>query len=103
VATQSFALYGKPTRSTFAIGLTATTPFTPEKLGDSWDFFPLLLAMQEPLLNLAPRLGCMQHSLAFLHKINWDPHNETEGLIPQAKKYKQEHDCRPEQIYVDQI
>ena len=45
----------------------------------------------------------MQHSLAFLHRIIRGPRNEAEDLITQAKKYKEEQDCCPEQICVDQI
>ena len=32
----------------------------------------------------------MQNGFAFLHRISWDPCNEAEDLIAQAKKYKQE-------------
>lgn len=33
------------------------------------------------------------NGFAFLHRISWDPYNEPEGLIAQAKKYKQENGC----------
>jgi hypothetical protein len=29
----------------------------------------------------------VRNGFAFLHKISWDPYNEAEDLIPQAKKY----------------
>jgi hypothetical protein len=38
-----------------------------------------------------------------LHRISWDPYNESEDLIPQAKKYKQEYGCYPERICADRI
>ena len=31
----------------------------------------------------------VRNGFAFLHRISWDPYNEAEDLIPQAKKYKQ--------------
>ncbi|MCP9886321.1 hypothetical protein KBY97_14520, partial [Synechococcus sp. ATX 2A4] len=37
------------------------------------------------------------------HRISWDPYNESEDLISQAKKYKQEHGCYPERICADRI
>lgn len=43
------------------------------------------------------------HGFAFLHRISWDPYNEAEDLIPQAKKYKQEYGCYPERICADRI
>jgi hypothetical protein len=43
------------------------------------------------------------NGFAFLHRISWDPYNESEDLIPQAKKYKQEHGCYPERICADRI
>ena len=45
----------------------------------------------------------VRNGFAFLHRISWDPYNEAEDLIPQAKKYKQEHGCYPERICADQI
>ena len=45
----------------------------------------------------------VRNGFAFLHRISWDPYNESEDLIPQAKKYKQEHDCYPERICADRI
>jgi IS5 family transposase len=45
----------------------------------------------------------VRNGFAFLHKISWDPYNETEDLIPQAKKYKPEYGCYPERICADQI
>jgi hypothetical protein len=32
----------------------------------------------------------VRNGFAFLHRISWDPYNEGEDLIPQAKKYKHE-------------
>ena len=61
------------------------------------------MAMQEPLLSLAPRLARMHYNLTFLHRISSDPSNEAEDLILQAKKYKQEYDRHPKQICADQI
>lgn len=43
----------------------------------------------------------VRDGFAFLHRISWDPYNEAEDLIPQAKKYKQEHGCYPERIYIN--
>jgi IS5 family transposase len=40
---------------------------------------------------------------AFLHRISWDLYNQSEDLIPQAKKYRQEHGCYPERICADRI
>jgi len=45
----------------------------------------------------------VRNGFAFLHRISWDPYNEGEDLIPQAKKYKQEHGCYPERICADRI
>jgi hypothetical protein len=45
----------------------------------------------------------VRNGFAFLHRISWDPYNEAEDLIPQAKKYKQEHGCYPERICADRI
>ncbi len=45
----------------------------------------------------------VQNGFAFLRRISWDPYNESEDLIPQAKKYKQEHGCYPERICADRI
>jgi hypothetical protein len=49
-------------------------------------------------ISVSVRIG-----FAFLHRISWVPYNEAEDLIPQAKKYKQEHGCYPEQISDDRI
>ena len=45
----------------------------------------------------------VRNGFAFLHRISWDPYNESEDLIPQAIKYKQEHGCYPERICADRI
>ena len=45
----------------------------------------------------------VRNGFAFLHRISWDPYNEAEGLIAQAKKYKQEYGCYPERICADRI
>jgi IS5 family transposase len=45
----------------------------------------------------------VRNGFAFLHRISWDPYNESEDLIPQAKKYKREHGCYPERICADRI
>lgn len=45
----------------------------------------------------------VRNGFAFLHRISWDPYNEAEDLIAQAKKYKQEHGCYPERICADRI
>ena len=45
----------------------------------------------------------VRNGFAFLHRISWDPCNESEDLIPQAKKYKQEYGCYPERICADRI
>ncbi|MCS5693500.1 transposase [Cyanobium sp. FGCU-6] len=45
----------------------------------------------------------VRNGFAFLHRISWDPYNEAEDLIPQAKKYKQEYRCYPERICADRI
>jgi hypothetical protein len=45
----------------------------------------------------------VRNGFAFLHRISWDPYNEGEDLIPQAKKYKQEQGCYPERICADRI
>ena len=45
----------------------------------------------------------VRNGFAFLHRISWDPYNESEDLISQAKKYKQEHGCYPERICADRI
>ncbi|WP_396112148.1 transposase [Cyanobium sp. L1E-Cus] len=44
-----------------------------------------------------------RNGFALLHRISWDPYNEAEDLIPQAKKYKQEYGCYPERICADRI
>jgi hypothetical protein len=45
----------------------------------------------------------VRNGFAFLHRISWGPYNKPEGLISQAKKYKQEHGCYPERICADRI
>jgi len=45
----------------------------------------------------------VRNGFAFLHRISWDPYNESEDLISQAKKYKQEYGCYPERICADRI
>jgi hypothetical protein len=45
----------------------------------------------------------VKNGFAFLHRISWDAYNESEDLIPQAKKYKQEYGCYPERICADRI
>ena len=45
----------------------------------------------------------MRNGFAFLHRISWDPYNESEDLISQTKNYKQEHGCYPERICADRI
>ena len=45
----------------------------------------------------------MRNGFAFLHRINWNAHNEAKGLIPQAKTHKQEQGSYPERVYVDWI
>jgi hypothetical protein len=45
----------------------------------------------------------VQNGFAFLHRISWDPYNEADDLIAQAKKYKQENCCYPERICADRI
>jgi len=45
----------------------------------------------------------VRNGFAFLHRISWDPYNESEDLIAQATKYKQEHGCYPERICADRI
>jgi hypothetical protein len=45
----------------------------------------------------------VRNGFAFLHRINWDPYNEAEDLIPQTKKYKQKYVCYPERICADRI
>jgi IS5 family transposase len=45
----------------------------------------------------------VRNGFAFLHRISWDPYNESEDLIAQARKYKQEYGCYPERICADRI
>ena len=45
----------------------------------------------------------MRIGFAFLHRISWDPFNEVEDLIPQARKYMYEQGCYPERICADRI
>ncbi|MFN9693137.1 MAG: transposase, partial [Synechococcaceae cyanobacterium] len=45
----------------------------------------------------------VRNGFAFLHRISWDPYNEAEDLIPQAKKYTHDHGCYPERICADRI
>ena len=45
----------------------------------------------------------VRNGFAFLHRISWDPYNESEDLIAQAKKYKHENGCYPERICADRI
>ncbi len=45
----------------------------------------------------------VRNGFAFLHRISWDPYNEVEDLIAQARKYKQEYGCYPERICADRI
>ena len=45
----------------------------------------------------------VRNGFAFLHRISWDPYNEAEDLIAQARKYKQKFGCYPERICADRI
>ncbi|WP_322757307.1 transposase [Synechococcus sp. CBW1107] len=45
----------------------------------------------------------VRNGFAILHRISWDPYNEGEDLIPQAKKYRLENGCYPERICADRI
>jgi IS5 family transposase len=45
----------------------------------------------------------VRNGFAFLHRISWDAFNESEDLIPQAKKHQQEYGCYPERICADRI
>jgi hypothetical protein len=45
----------------------------------------------------------VRNGFTFLHRISWDPYNEAEDLIAQAKKYKQKNGCYPERICADRI
>jgi hypothetical protein len=45
----------------------------------------------------------VRHGFSSLHSISWDPYNEVEDLIPQAKKYKLEYGVYPERICADRI
>lgn len=45
----------------------------------------------------------VRNGFASLHRISWNAYNESEDLIPQAKKYKQEYGCYPERICADCI
>ena len=45
----------------------------------------------------------VRNGFAFLHRVSWDPYNESEDLILQSKKYKQEHGCYPQRICADRI
>ena len=45
----------------------------------------------------------VRNGFAFLHRISWDPYNEAEDLIAQAKKYKLDYGCYPERICADRI
>jgi transposase, IS5 family len=45
----------------------------------------------------------VRNGFAFLHRISWDPYNEAEDLIAQAKKYKHEYGCYLERICADRI
>ena len=45
----------------------------------------------------------VRNGFAFLHRISWDPYNEAEDLITQAKKHKQKYGCYPERICADRI
>jgi hypothetical protein len=45
----------------------------------------------------------VRNGFAFLHRISWDPYNEAEDLIAQAKKYMQEYGCYRERICADRI
>jgi transposase, IS5 family len=38
-----------------------------------------------------------------LHRTSWDPYNESNDLIAQAKNYIQEYGCYPERICADRI
>jgi hypothetical protein len=45
----------------------------------------------------------VRNGFAFLHRISWDPYNESEDLIAQAKKYKQQNGFYPERVGADRI
>jgi len=45
----------------------------------------------------------VRNGFGFLHRISWDAYNESEDLIPQAKKDRQENGCYPERICIDHM
>ena len=45
----------------------------------------------------------VRNGFAFLHRISLRLYNESEDLIPQAKKYKQEYGCHPKRVCADNI
>jgi len=45
----------------------------------------------------------VRNGFAFLHRINWDPYNKGEDLLPQANYYKHKYGCYPERVCADRI
>jgi hypothetical protein len=55
---------------------------------------PIVRGKARASVEFKAKIGVSVRSgYAFLHRISWDPYNESEDLIPQARKYKQKHGC----------
>jgi hypothetical protein len=93
------------TRSRVSRNNLGSTPIPLPPLAEQQRIVALLdEAFAGVLLSLAPKsVFPFGTALPFLHRISWDPYNESEDLISQAKKYKQEHGCYPERICADRI
>ncbi len=65
---------------------------------------PIVRGKATAALEIVAKINVhVRRGFAFLRMISWDPCNEAQDLIPQAKKYKQEYGCYPERICADRI
>jgi hypothetical protein len=66
-------------------------------------FGPLFVTERASVEFGAKISDSVRNGFAFLHRISWDAYNESEGLIPQAKKYWLEYGGYAKRICVDRI
>lgn len=65
---------------------------------------PMMRGKARAAVELGAKISVsVRKAFAFLHRISWEPFNEPEELIAQAKKYEQKYGCYPERICADRI
>jgi hypothetical protein len=48
-------------------------------------------------------LGVNEHGMTFVDRLQWDPYNECEDLVPQCEAYKERFGRYPESVHADKI